>query len=550
MKNMTLKGKLYFGFGILVGLVVLIMAFSIFMLNQIEADQEETSERVETMNAASEVYSTHLVWAQDLSESIARGEEFTGQLDHTQCDFGIWYYSYMESEEFQQASSQFQQMFREMEGYHTSLHTDAEDIVNLQRRIRDDEELLARSLDIYDDIDENLMELGSLIQSVNEYLEAETDDIMAALEQRLSLFLWAMVSAFIITLIVGLTVPAMVSRSVTEPIKNVISFLQRLVYTSKEISAGNQDLAQRTEEQASSIEHISTNVEEMTSTIESNSANANQADRLCRDTMENVRQGSTVVNELQGAMESITQGSHEISEIISKVNDISFQTNLLALNAAVEAARAGEQGRGFAVVAAEVRNLAGRSAESAKEIERLIKDSINRVEKGNELMKETEDSLQNIVDNTQRVTDVVGEISASLGEQSNAASDINSSIEEINEVTQQNASLVEEVSSASANMTSEAEEVDEMVKRSKLVNENEMGSSYNMGSGMGAGMGYSMSSGTQSGYSSKSTGSQYSYYSNKGTAGSNRLPAGGQSNSGGSQGEDVLDFDDDDFEKF
>ncbi|HHU76612.1 MAG TPA: HAMP domain-containing protein, partial [Firmicutes bacterium] len=257
-------------------------------------------------------------------------------------------------------------------------------------------------------------------------------------------------------------------QTLRQTMQRVQAASDNVSHASDEISSGNQDLSQRTEEQASSLEEIASTIEEIASSLETSSANSAEADNLSRQTLDSVHQGEKVVKDLQKAMGEITQGNQEIAEIIAKVNDIAFQTNLLALNAAVEAARAGEQGRGFAVVAAEVRNLAGNSAESAKEIEKLIKDSIVRVDKGNELMSETEKVLEETVANTQKTSDVVGEIAASIKEQSAAAGDIRSAIEELNQVTQQNASLVEEIASSSENMHSEAIELSNQVSFFKL----------------------------------------------------------------------------------
>ena len=269
-------------------------------------------------------------------------------------------------------------------------------------------------------------------------------------------------------------------ESLSDTLRRVQLASDNVSHASTEISSGNQDLSQRTEEQASSLEEVSSTIQEMTASLETSSANASEADNLSNGTMQSVHQGEAVVKDMQEAMNEITRGSQEISEIISTVNDIAFQTNLLALNAAVEAARAGEQGRGFAVVAAEVRNLAGRSAESAKEIEKLIKDSITRVDRGNSLMSDTEKVLQEIVANTQKTSDVVGEIAASLQEQSTASGEIRNAIEELNQVTQQNASLVEEIASSSENMNSEATELSQRVGFFKL-SENGTGKSLRSG---------------------------------------------------------------------
>lgn len=253
-----------------------------------------------------------------------------------------------------------------------------------------------------------------------------------------------------------------------ESLNRVKMAVENVSNGSEEIASGNQDLSQRTEEQASALEEVASTIEEITSSMEASSANAIEATRLSQRTLQTVQEGEQVVAVLQESMADITKGSREISEITSTVNDIAFQTNLLALNAAVEAARAGEQGRGFAVVAAEVRNLAGRSAEAAKEIEKLIRNSIERVDRGNQQMDDTQKVLVAIVENTKKTTDVVGEIAASLKEQTLATSDIRRAIEELNQVTQQNASLVEEIASSSENMSSEAIELAKMVSIFKL----------------------------------------------------------------------------------
>ncbi len=252
-------------------------------------------------------------------------------------------------------------------------------------------------------------------------------------------------------------------ETLSETLSSVQDSSDNVSQASQEIASGNQDLSQRTEEQASSLEEVASTIEEVTSSMETSSANAAEADNMSRNTLSSVRRGEEVVINMQDAMQEITGSSQEIAEIIAKVNDIAFQTNLLALNAAVEAARAGEQGRGFAVVAAEVRNLAGRAAESSGEIEKLIKNSIEKVNRGNALMEETQSVLKEIVTNNQKSTDVVSEIAASLREQTVATGDIRTAIEELNQVTQQNASLVEEIASASENMNSEAVGLSEQV---------------------------------------------------------------------------------------
>ncbi|MFN9122170.1 MAG: methyl-accepting chemotaxis protein [bacterium] len=226
---------------------------------------------------------------------------------------------------------------------------------------------------------------------------------------------------------------------------------------AKEIAQGNTDLSQRTEEQASSLEETASSMEELTSTVKQNSENAKQANQLAIGASEVAVRGGSVVGEVVRTMDEITTASKKISDIIGVIDGIAFQTNILALNAAVEAARAGEQGRGFAVVASEVRNLAQRSAAAAREIKALIGDSVQKVEGGSKLVGEAGKTIQEVVHQVKRVTDIMAEISAASMEQSSGIEQVNTAVTQMDEVTQQNAALVEEAAAAAESLQEQAE---------------------------------------------------------------------------------------------
>ena len=223
-----------------------------------------------------------------------------------------------------------------------------------------------------------------------------------------------------------------------------------------QISKGNEDLSQRTQEQASTLEEISTTLEELTASIQMVAANSARGEGLSQATLNAVEEGKRVIAETIRAMEEISESSNQIAEIVEVVNDIAYQTNLLALNAAVEAARAGEQGRGFAVVAAEVRNLASRTAESAKEIADLITESVVKVENGNQMVEKAGETLDLIVENTKETFEANTEVAAAMREQADAFIQMQSAVEQMNEVTQQNAAMVQELASSSQALDIEA----------------------------------------------------------------------------------------------
>ncbi len=223
-----------------------------------------------------------------------------------------------------------------------------------------------------------------------------------------------------------------------------------------EISTGNNDLSSRTEQQASSLEETASSMEELASTVKQNADNAKQANQLAAAASGVAVKGGEVVADVVKTMSAINDSAKKIEDIISVIDGIAFQTNILALNAAVEAARAGEQGRGFAVVAGEVRNLAQRSASAAKEIKELITDSVSKTAEGTKLVEDAGKTMDEIVSSVQRVTDIMGEISAASQEQSSGIEQVNTAITSMDEVTQQNAALVEEAAAAAESLVEQA----------------------------------------------------------------------------------------------
>ena len=237
---------------------------------------------------------------------------------------------------------------------------------------------------------------------------------------------------------------------------------------AQEISVGNADLAMRSEKQAGAIEETASSMEELTSTVRHNEDNSRQANQLAASASDVASQGGKMVTEVIVTMNSISESSKKIIDIISVIDGIAFQTNILALNAAVEAARAGEQGRGFAVVASEVRNLAQRSAVAAKEIKTLINDTVEKVGTGAKKVDEAGHIIEDVVTSVRKVSDVISEISAANTEQTAGLNQINQAITQLDESTQQNSSLVEEAAAASQALNEQALTLRSLVESFKL----------------------------------------------------------------------------------
>jgi methyl-accepting chemotaxis protein len=237
---------------------------------------------------------------------------------------------------------------------------------------------------------------------------------------------------------------------------------------SSEIASGSSDLSNRTEQTASNLQETASSMEQLTGNVAQSADAARQANQLATSAADVAHRGGEVVAKVVATMDDIHASSRKIADIIGVIDGIAFQTNILALNAAVEAARAGDQGRGFAVVAGEVRSLAQRSAEAAREITGLIGTSVAKVGTGSRLVQEAGSTMTEIVASVQRVSDIIGEITAATAEQSSGIGQINGAIAQLDQMTQQNAALVEESAAAAESLKEQAERLSQVVGTFRL----------------------------------------------------------------------------------
>ena len=256
--------------------------------------------------------------------------------------------------------------------------------------------------------------------------------------------------------------------SLTEVVGTVRENAVSVAAASAQIAQGNIDLSSRTEQQAAALQQTAATMDQLGSTVSHNADHAREADGLAREASTLASRGGEMVSQVVGTMGGISEASRKIGDIIGVIDSIAFQTNILALNAAVEAARAGEQGRGFAVVATEVRNLAQRSAEAAREIKALISTSVERVEQGVSLVDQTGRSVGEVVESIRRVSDIVAQISAASAEQSSGVAQVGQAVTQMDRATQQNAALVEQSAAAAGTLKSQAEQLVDAVARFRI----------------------------------------------------------------------------------
>ncbi|MBF9263246.1 Four helix bundle sensory module for signal transduction [Paracidovorax cattleyae] len=354
-----------------------------------------------------------------------------------------------------------------------------------------------------------LASINALIDHQEALIQQETKTAMA----EAATFLYVMLGSMALALVSGIVVAWVVARSVSEPLARAVLISKRIAQgdlseqieidrhdevgelqralagmqdslaavvsnvrgnaesvatASAEIAQGNQDLSSRTEQQASRLQQTAASMDQLGSTVKQNADNARQANQLAQGASEVAAKGGEVVGQVVTTMQGISDSSRKIGDIIGVIDGIAFQTNILALNAAVEAARAGEQGRGFAVVAGEVRSLAQRSAEAAKEIKNLIGRSVEQVEQGTALVDQAGKTMGEIVGSIKRVSDIVAEISSASQEQSSGISQVGDAVGQMDQATQQNAALVEESAAAAESLKGQAQQLVQAVAVFKL----------------------------------------------------------------------------------
>jgi methyl-accepting chemotaxis protein len=493
--------KIYIGIGIMAVALIGLAVYSQTTILRSEKALASLRQYPELQALLGQRTVDHYQWAEKLGiGTLLLGKDFTGQLDHTKCQFGQWYYA-------TKPPAELEETFKKAEEPHRRLHATAGAVLAALKAGQAD---AARSvfqeqtLPALAETQAVLKQLGVGAQGLIDAHITSVQDMQTTMG-RTSITVYAVI---LVALVAGAMVflvrplrrkfdalTAML-RDIAQgegdltrrldatahdeldtlarwfnlfidKIQGVISQAKgvagHVASAAQELSDATHRLSAGSQEQAAALEETAASLEEITGTVKQSADSARQANQLSMASRDAAEKGGQVVTSAVTAMGEINHASKRISDIITTIDEIAFQTNLLALNAAVEAARAGDQGRGFAVVAAEVRNLAQRSATAAKEIKSLIGDSVAKVEAGSELVNRSGQTLENIVASVKSVTDIIGEIAAASQEESTGVDQVNRAIGKMDQVVQSSAAQTEELASTAHALAQQATQLQVLV---------------------------------------------------------------------------------------
>jgi methyl-accepting chemotaxis protein len=471
-KSMKLGTKLIGGFAV-VGLITLTLGFICLNgISNIATTSEHLSFLGHIENQMLQREIDHLNWARKVGE-FQRDEsivEVAVEKDDHKCGFGKWYYG-EERKLAENAIPELSDLLKRIENPHKLLHQSAVELESLLKKGRDhrNEAVALYGSETSRQLKEVQKILGEIRPVVAKKIEAARSEARDENKHTRVFSIAVMIASVILAVSLGF----FLSLSITRPVNRVVSSLseaaEQVSSASSQVSSASQSLAEGSSEQAASIEETSSSLEEMSSMTKQNADNASAADKLMKESRQMVDKANNSMIELTQSMEDISKASDETSKIIKTIDEIAFQTNLLALNAAVEAARAGEAGAGFAVVANEVRNLAMRAADAARNTSGLIEGTVKKVKQGSELLGRTNEAFSGVSKSAAKVADLVSEIAAASTEQAQGIDQINKAVTEMDKVTQQNAANAEESASASEQMNAQAAQMKQIAEELHVI---------------------------------------------------------------------------------
>ncbi len=474
-KNLKLGTKISLGFGMILTILAVVAIWSVIGINTVVKNAHMVIQGNKLQEEMTQREVDHLNWAKKVMGTLCRDDvtELSVETDPHKCAFGKWFYG-EERTKAEEFLPKLKSIFTEIEEPHKHLHESATSIKEaFAQTMGGTVEHIRKAREIYNTQTQPALEK---VQSLLKEIKQTTQENVLTDAQMLSAANGTKSAAIILSLIgvlVGIILAYLIGRGIVKALNKIIAALSegslQVSSASEQVASASQSLAEGASQQASSLEETSSSLEEMSSMTKQNAENAKQADILSTQASSAADSGASAMEEMAKAIQEIKLSSDETAKIIKVIDEIAFQTNLLALNAAVEAARAGEAGKGFAVVAEEVRNLAQRSAEAAKNTSSLIEGAQKNADNGVRATEEFMMILGEITGGIKKVGALISEVTAASQEQSQGIDQINSAISQMDQVTQQNASSAEESASASEELSAQAQEMQEIVSRLNIL---------------------------------------------------------------------------------